>query len=472
MNHFLALRLRDDNAVLLQDWTAACLVDLFLTQNEEEQIRTRRHLLSVDPFWLLWSVVNLQEVESFTDDTFEYLVQCDSQRIRRIVSRQLTTVILSDAELVRLQSQQIRAIQNGRLAQETWIDRDKKDQSKLSFVVGALLESEQLIFRIDSTTDAHRPLKNTQPVEWFGAAFQLTVIKDITNQLRLAMSKLDDDCQKLVSVNESNSWHAKLPPIRSVLPKVIEFSQRAEEAAANFEEQLEHEKLGALKELAYGASHEINNPLANISTRAQTLIRNERDPDRKRQLATITSQAYRAHEMIADMMLFAKPPKPEFVAMDLVAFLKELTDSVRDDVDLAHANVIANLPTTPLLLLADAAQLDAAFRAIVKNSVEATGGSGSIEIHVCANSTGQLGNNESPFIEVEIRDDGTGISDEVRRHLFDPFYSGREAGRGLGFGLSKAWRIIEMHNGQIAVSSDKMMGTVFSVQLPRMPKSS
>ena len=74
-------------------------------------------------------------------------------------------------------------------------------------------------------------------------------------------------------------------------------------------DELEQAKLDALKELAYGASHEINNPLANISARAQTLLRDEPDPERRRALEAIQQQALRAHEMISDLMLFARPPR-------------------------------------------------------------------------------------------------------------------------------------------------------------------
>src|SRR5438477_12478568 len=80
------------------------------------------------------------------------------------------------------------------------------------------------------------------------------------------------------------------------------------EAAADFDAALESAKLQALYNFAYGLSHEINNPLANIATRAQTLLVDEKDPERRRKLATIVQQAFRAHEMIADLMLFARPP--------------------------------------------------------------------------------------------------------------------------------------------------------------------
>ena len=79
-------------------------------------------------------------------------------------------------------------------------------------------------------------------------------------------------------------------------------------AIDDFAVAVEAAKLQALYNFAYGLSHEINNPLANITTRAQTLLVDEKDPDRRRKLATIVQQAFRAHEMIADLMLFARPP--------------------------------------------------------------------------------------------------------------------------------------------------------------------
>jgi signal transduction histidine kinase len=66
-----------------------------------------------------------------------------------------------------------------------------------------------------------------------------------------------------------------------------------------------------------------------------------------------------------------------------------------------------------------------------------------------------------------VTDTGPGIPEEIRTHLFDPFYSGREAGRGLGFGLSKCWRIVELHGGTIEVSGGDGKLTCFAIRLPR-----
>ena len=99
---------------------------------------------------------------------------------------------------------------------------------------------------------------------------------------------------------------------------------KQERLAADFDRAVEHAKLEALKEFAYGAGHEINNPLANISARAQTLLKEESDPEHRQKLAAINTQAFRAHEMIADLMLFARPPELKPERIELRAFLEEL----------------------------------------------------------------------------------------------------------------------------------------------------
>ena len=66
----------------------------------------------------------------------------------------------------------------------------------------------------------------------------------------------------------------------------------------------------AIRELAYGAGHEINNPLANIAARAQALLYDEHEPERQRRLAIIVDQAFRARDMIGGLMIFARPPQP------------------------------------------------------------------------------------------------------------------------------------------------------------------
>jgi signal transduction histidine kinase len=230
---------------------------------------------------------------------------------------------------------------------------------------------------------------------------------------------------------------------------------------SEFEERLEREKLAALMELAYGAGHEINNPLANIAARAQTLLQDETDPERRRKLLAIHRQAMRAHEMIADLMLFARPPQLEISAADLRQIVREVVDGERDLAAERSIELVCEVGDAPISVQVDATQLAVAIAAVIVNAVEAVGEQGRVVVIAREWCEGDVRS-----AEVIVRDNGPGISPTVRRHLFDPFFSGREAGRGLGFGLSKCWRIVTDHGGRIVVNNLEGGGAEFTILLP------
>ena len=238
--------------------------------------------------------------------------------------------------------------------------------------------------------------------------------------------------------------------------RLAEYARKVEA----FEARLEHEKLEALKELAYGASHEINNPLANIAARAQTLLQEEADPERRRKLSAIHRQAMRAHEMIADLMLFARPPKLKPVACDLRHLLREVVEELRRVAGEQDAELHCEPGDDAVTAMVDPTQIAVAVRAVVTNALEAIGEGGHVHLALRQSEFGGRS-----CAEITVRDDGPGISHEVRRHMFDPFFSGREAGRGLGFGLSKCWRIVTDHGGDVMVHQPAE-GTELVIRLP------
>jgi signal transduction histidine kinase len=248
------------------------------------------------------------------------------------------------------------------------------------------------------------------------------------------------------------------------LPGLITRLRRLEQLENDYQIELEDQKLASLREFAYGASHEINNPLANISTRAQTLLREEANPERRRKLATINTQAFRAHEMISDVMLFAKPPEliagPVQVTGIVDEVVAELATLAADQGTRLVCSFADNVPE----IQGDRVQLAVALRSLCINAMEALGADGIVEISARQATSPQ---DVDSGVEIVVRDTGPGISPDARQHLFDPFYSGREAGRGLGLGLSKCWRIVTMHGGQIDVASGPDQGATFTIRLPR-----
>jgi signal transduction histidine kinase len=247
-------------------------------------------------------------------------------------------------------------------------------------------------------------------------------------------------------------------------PGSADSSARLLELEQRFEETLEREKLAALKQFAYGLSHEINNPLTNIATRAQMLLAGEIDPARKKALATINAQAFKAFEMIADLMLFAHPPalaRTDFGVADLLEQLAREHSVAAAEQHTQLAVLAAS--SADLTITADRNQLAAALAAIIKNALEALRAGG--EVRVSASLVSQ----EVPTVTFAVDDTGPGITAEIRRHLFDPFFSGREAGRGLGLGLSKAYRVAELHGGTLQVESELGRGAHFQLTIPQHP---
>ncbi|QDU88462.1 Sensor protein ZraS [Pirellulimonas nuda] len=253
------------------------------------------------------------------------------------------------------------------------------------------------------------------------------------------------------------SRRPEIPGARRPVRRRCRLPSPADGSAERFREALERAKLDAMKELAYGAGHEINNPLANIAARAQSMLKRETDAEKRRWLEVIHRQAMRAHEMIADLMLFARPPAMERAPVDVWALVQQSADEHRAEAEKAGIVLRTSTSADEDPVWADATQLAVALGAVIRNAIEAIGENGAIEVCV----------RDAPgWRVIEVHDSGPGISEAVRPHLFDPFFSGREAGRGLGFGLSKCWRIVTDLGGRVEAASPPGGGAVLSLWLP------
>ncbi len=248
------------------------------------------------------------------------------------------------------------------------------------------------------------------------------------------------------------------PGVEWRLPRLVKRLIEGGPGNADFESRLERAKLEAMKELAYGASHEVNNPLANISGRAQAMLREETEPKKRRLLAAIDAQAIRAHEMISDLMLFARPPAIERQPIDLGQLITTVLSELRPAAQQRHITLdVAMEGDAPRVVSVDPTQVAVAVKALVQNGIDAVGSDGRVTI-----SCGF----DDQCAELLVTDTGPGIAETAREHLFDPFYSGREAGRGLGFGLSKCWRIATDHGGSVDVEATSPAGTTMRLRLP------
>ncbi len=230
----------------------------------------------------------------------------------------------------------------------------------------------------------------------------------------------------------------------------------------SFNTELKRQKTEAIYQFAYGLSHELNNPLANIATRAGLLVSDERHPQRQQMLEMIVANAMRGCEMLGDLMLVARPPELQFASMRIneliLAIVARATPwAISFQVDLQH-----QIDSTQSIQ-ADAAAFTEAVWALVRNAIESMPDGGVVSIDV----SDTIEQADAPrTICVEVADQGHGLSTAALEHCFDPYYSGREAGRGLGLGLAKALRIVQLHGGDLTLSNLPTGGCLARIVLP------
>jgi len=220
----------------------------------------------------------------------------------------------------------------------------------------------------------------------------------------------------------------------------------------------EAERLAAAGELAAGVAHEIRNPLAAI-VNATTLLGVEETlsgEERAHTLGVVKKEARRLNRILSDFLIFAGPREPKPLAGDIREIVDHVGALIREDHGRAHdvelsVRVDPVVPAFPF----DADQITQVVWNIALNGVEAMDGCGRLSIAV--------GLSEAQ-VAIAITDTGRGMPAEELRRVFEPFYSKKPAGTGLG--LTIARRIVAAHGGRIEIESTPGRGTCFTILLP------
>jgi two-component system, NtrC family, sensor kinase len=199
-------------------------------------------------------------------------------------------------------------------------------------------------------------------------------------------------------------------------------------------------KLVALAEFAAGASHEINTPLAVISGHCQRMLKKETDSAARAALETMIRQANKIHSVMADLMQFARPGRPDLRPVELRRLLEDCVEHLSAEATARGISIDFIEHSAPLWVSGDARQLRTAVKSLIRNSIEATPDDGWVSVKTQFHSD---------TIDILVEDSGPGPDEESRTHLFDPFFSGRQANRGRGLGLPTAWRLAREHGGNV-----------------------
>jgi signal transduction histidine kinase len=243
----------------------------------------------------------------------------------------------------------------------------------------------------------------------------------------------------------------------TLLEELADVNRRLQAAQ---EEVLRAKSLGMVAAMAAGAAHELNNPLAVISGRAQMLAADAEDPAQEQTLRTIHEQAQRASRIVSELLAFAKPDPPRTETITLVSWLEGLRERwlARSSLDPARIEVAVRDPGP--IIRADPAQLEQIFENLLANALEATRPE---KAHLVINSTSRA---SDETVVISVGDNGRGMTQDVLDHALDPFFSHRPAGRGRGLGLSLAYSLALANGGRLWLESTPDVGTTVFVELP------
>ncbi len=223
------------------------------------------------------------------------------------------------------------------------------------------------------------------------------------------------------------------------------------------QEQLHRvDRLAAIGEMGAGIAHEVNNALAVIF--AHTKLTDASSPDDLRAaLARVDEQSQRIAEIVRGVLGFARPHTPRRSPVDLVEITRKSLDMVAPEVARRRGRVVTEFDSDLPRVLADAQQIQQILLNLLKNALQATPEIDDLALRVEVRG---LGNQ----LLVRVTDSGPGIDAEVRQRIFDPFFSTKEEGSGLG--LSVSYAIAQAHGGDLRVESEVGVGSTFILALP------
>ena len=235
---------------------------------------------------------------------------------------------------------------------------------------------------------------------------------------------------------------------------------------------MQTEKLSSIGVLAAGVAHEINNPLSSVAGYAEALLRRLNDEASladdprldvfPKYLQVIIRESYRCKGIIDCLLSFSRKSDGSVSNVNLNDVLQEVLELVRHKSLYEKIDIQTNLQSDLPDVSCDPSGLRQVCMNLLMNAHQAIKGSGVVEISTC--TSGQS------MVLFQIRDTGCGISKDVIEQIWDPFFTTKVVGLGLGLGLAVTYNIVKRHGGDITVESQIGAGSKFTVRMPACQK--
>jgi len=235
--------------------------------------------------------------------------------------------------------------------------------------------------------------------------------------------------------------------------------KEAEEHRLKLQDQLRHaDRLATIGQLAAGVAHELNEPLGNILGFAQLAKKAQRLPQQAEQdLEKIETMSLYAREVIKKLMLFARQMPPKKALVNLNQVVTEGLYFFESRCSKAGIELVRSLSPDLPELIVDQGQLTQVLVNLIVNAVQAMPEGGKLTVQTLSSDG---------HVSLIVEDTGIGMSEEVVRQIFIPFFTTKDVNEGTGLGLPVVHGIVTSHGGSIKVESKMGDGTQFKIQLP------
>lgn len=224
---------------------------------------------------------------------------------------------------------------------------------------------------------------------------------------------------------------------------------------------LQTEKMSAVGQLAAGVAHEINNPLAIILGFSQSALKKIKDSDALfMPIKSIEREALRCKNLVQNLLVFSRQTDAQMQIFNLNETLADTLSIIEAHARVKSVEIFMELGTPPPLL-GDRNQIQQVIVNLCNNAIDALPNGGKIVVRTISRV---IKDKREAILEIE--DNGSGIPEELRNRIFNPFFTTKEAGKGTGLGLSLVYEIVQKHRGTIDLKSTVGHGTTFSISLP------
>ncbi len=235
-------------------------------------------------------------------------------------------------------------------------------------------------------------------------------------------------------------------------------TELAEARLAKLSQQLVHQtRLATIGQMTASIAHEIRNPLGAVRNAAYFLKRHVDKGNAKfaQYLDIIDHEVHTADYVIRDMLQMAGAKEPGQASFDVAGVVREVFDRMQKDTDVHY--VLVSSPD-PLMIVADQEQCRQVIFNLVNNAAHAVNGTGGVRVEVWQ---------EEEYGLITVQDNGPGVDAEHRDKLFEPLFTTKAKGTGLGLGLAICREIIERHGGTIELQPSDGTGALFCIKLRR-----